>query len=296
MPNYVEGRRAIEEVLRAGITIKQAFVQEQARGATAPHYARFNKGKKRDNGADVPEASREDTSQKPQADAALNKLVDKLRKLGVKVTVVPRSTLDAMSATSGSHGAHQGIICEIPEHVYADIADIAQKGSQKDASLILVLDHITDEGNLGAIIRTAEVVGAEGVVIPSKRAAQVTGGVYKTSAGAALHIPIARVSNLVGALKSLKRAGYWVAGASEAAPSDVWHAPMHGRIALVSGAEHDGISRIVGEECDFFVRLPQFGEVGSLNVAQATTAIAYEWMRRTVMEQEERASATKDKA
>ena len=156
---------------------------------------------------------------------------------------------------------------------------------------MLVLDHITDEGNLGAIIRTAEVMGADGVVIPSKRAAQVTVGVYKTSAGAAFHVPIARVPNLVGALKTLKDGGFWVAGASEHAHADIWHAPLEGRIALVCGNEAEGISRIVGEQCDFLVALPQRGQVESLNVAQATTAVCYEWLRRVMGREEREAKA-----
>ena len=207
------------------------------------------------------------------------------------IEVVEKAKLDRMSADGGSHGAHQGIMCEVPPYRYADIMDIAYAGAKKRDSLVLVLDHITDEGNLGAIIRTAEVMGADGVVIPSKRAAQVTVGVYKTSAGAAFHVPIARVPNLVGALKTLKDGGFWVAGASEHAHADIWHAPLEGRIALVCGNEAEGISRIVGEQCDFLVALPQRGQVESLNVAQATTAVCYEWLRRVMGREEREAKA-----
>lgn len=249
MADYIEGRRAAEEALRAGIPIKRALV------------------------SDLPGGRKE-------KDAAFERLVEKLRRAGVAVETVERARLDRISAEGGSHGAHQGIVCEVPEYRYADISDIARSGASKKDALVLVLDHITDEGNLGAIIRTAEVMGADGVVIPSKRAAQVTVGVYKTSAGAAFHLPIARVPNLVGALKLLKEAGFWVAGASERAKADIWHSPLEGRIALVAGSEGDGISRLVLEACDFLVALPQRGQVGSLNVAQATTAICYEWLRR----------------
>ena len=271
MSDIIEGRRAIEEALRAGVPIRRVLVAESASGAAATYetsQAAKGQGRSRHKKAD--------------SDPALNRLIDKLRKSGIEVTPVPRSELDRISVSSGSHGAHQGIVCEVPDYRYADLAAVAASGAAKDSALILVLDHITDEGNLGAIIRTAEVVGAEGVVIPAKRAAQVTSGVYKTSAGAALHIPIVRVGNVVGALESLKRAGFWVAGASERAQVDIWHAPLSGRICLVMGSEGDGISRLVSEACDFHVALPQRGRVGSLNVAQATTAIAYEWMRRSV--------------
>lgn len=264
MADYIEGRRAVEEALRAGVPVRRALVQ-----AAAPR----GKGDGKKKGAGRPQ-------DRPGHDDALARLVGELRAAGVPVEEVPREQLDRISAEGRSHGAHQGIVCEVPPYRYADLHDIARAGAAKDASLVLVLDHITDEGNLGAILRTAEVVGADGVVIPSKRAAQVTVGVYKTSAGAAFHLPVARVPNLVAALGTLKEAGFWVAGASERAPEDIWHAPLDGRVALVAGSEGTGIARLVLEACDFLVALPQHGRVGSLNVAQATTAICYEWLRR----------------
>ena len=148
-------------------------------------------------------------------------------------------------------------------------------------SLVVVLDHVTDEGNFGAIVRSAEVVGAAGVVIANARAARVGVGAYKTSAGAVLHLPIAQVSNLPRALEELKAAGFWTCGSSEHATQSVWEAPMGGRLALVMGSEGSGISRLMLEKCDFTCKLPQFGQVESLNVAQATTVMCYEWLRRT---------------
>lgn len=264
MADYIEGRRAVEEALRAGVPIKRIYVQ----AAAAVPKSGKPEGKPGKGGRDR------------GADPALERLVAEARRGGAPVERVDRAVLDRLSAEGRSHGAHQGIVCEVPPYRYADINAIARAGAAKPSSLVLVLDHITDEGNLGAIIRTAEVMGADGVIIPSKRAAQITVGVYKTSAGAAFHVPIARVPNLVTALGTLKEAGFWVAGASEQAREDIWHAPLGGRIALVSGNEGTGISRLVQEACDFFVALPQRGRVGSLNVAQATTAICYEWLRR----------------
>ena len=248
MSDYIEGRRAVEEALRAGVPIKRAFV-------LAP-------------------------SQRGEGAASVGGLVGKLESSGVPVSPVERRVLDRMSSEGGSHGAHQGIVCEVAPFRYTELSDAVRSTEGERDALVLVLDHITDEGNLGAVIRTAEVVGAACVVIPSKRAAQVTVGVYKTSAGAAFHIPVCRVPNIVQALSLLKEAGFWVAGASERAREDIWHAPLGGRVALVSGSEGTGISRLVLENCDFTVSLPQFGRVGSLNVAQATTAICYEWLRR----------------
>lgn len=278
MADYIEGRRATEEALRAGVPIRCAYVQ--AAGASA---APSKKGRK---AGEKPPRSKGGTGSDAGVDQNLERLVDKLRDAGVRVETVDREFLDRVSTEGHSHGAHQGIVCEVPPYRYADIDDIARAGAAKDSSLVLVLDHITDEGNLGAVIRTAEVVGADGVVIASKRAAQVTVGVYKTSAGAAFHVPVARVPNLVSALDALKRVGFWVAGASEHAREDIWHAPLDGRVALVCGNEGAGISRLVQESCDFLVALPQRGQVGSLNVAQATTAICYEWLRRLYAAQE----------
>lgn len=151
------------------------------------------------------------------------------------------------------------------------------------SSLLIALDHVTDPGNLGAVVRTAEVVGADAVIVPSRRSAGVTPAAWKAAAGALAHVALVQETNLVRSLKRLKDAGYWVAGATEHADQVAWDAPLEGRLVLVMGSEGEGLSRLTKEECDFLVRLPQAGRVGSLNVAQAATALAYEWMRRTQM-------------
>jgi len=163
---------------------------------------------------------------------------------------------------------------------YATLADLIRMAEGHSNALIVALDHITDVGNLGAVIRSAEVVGASGVLIPSKRSAQVNEAVFRTSAGAVEHIKVAREANLANALKRLQDAGFWVCGASEHAKQDIWQAPLEGRIVLVMGAEDTGLARLTRELCDFEVKLPQRGVTQSLNVAQACTAIAYEWLRR----------------
>ena len=210
-------------------------------------------------------------------DETIASLVARLKTAGVEVQGVPRDRLDAMS----SHGAHQGILCQTAPYRYADLEDVIARAGEGDA-LVVVLDHVTDEGNFGAIVRSAEVVGAAGVVIAKARAAGVGVGAYKTSAGAVLHLPIAQVPNLATALDRLKEAGFWAAAATEHADQDVWQAPLDGRIALVMGSEGSGVSRLVREHCDFECRLPQRGRVESLNVAQATTVLCCEWLRRSM--------------
>lgn len=147
-------------------------------------------------------------------------------------------------------------------------------------SLIVALDHVTDPGNLGAVIRSAECAGADAVIVTERRAAPMNAAAYKAAAGAQEYLPIVRVSNLASALRTCKGAGYWVAGASEIAELAVWDAPMEGRIVLVMGSEGSGLARLTSETCDFLVALPLAGRVSSLNIAQATTALAFEWVRR----------------
>lgn len=240
--DLIEGRRAVAEVLTVGIPLKNALVQAAS----------------------------------GQKDQEIEALARQLEQEGIPVERVAKPVLDSLS----SHGAHQGVIVRTQPFAYVDLSEIIQRAGSENA-LVVVLDHVTDEGNFGAIVRSAEVVGAAGVVIANARAARVGVGAYKTSAGAVLHLPIAQVSNLPRALEELKAAGFWTCGSTEHATQSVWEAPMGGRLALVMGSEGSGISRLMLEKCDFTCKLPQFGQVESLNVAQATTVMCYEWLRRT---------------
>jgi 23S rRNA (guanosine2251-2'-O)-methyltransferase len=165
---------------------------------------------------------------------------------------------------------------------YSSLIDLIRLSKGKKNVLIVALDHITDAGNMGAIVRSAEVVGAAGILIPNKRAAPVNDAVYRTSAGAVEYLPIAREANIANSLKRLKDEGFWIAAATEHAKQSIWEAPLEGRLVLVMGAEDTGVSRLVREVCDFEFKLPQQGYTQSLNVAQAFTAIAYEWLRKTL--------------
>ncbi|WP_144744306.1 23S rRNA (guanosine(2251)-2'-O)-methyltransferase RlmB [Enorma burkinafasonensis] len=238
--SFIEGRRAAAEALRTGFPVKRALVAE---------------GEDRD--------------------AALAKLVADVHAAGIPVLRAPRAELDALS----SHGAHQGIALEVGAFPYAELSDVIARAGDGPA-LVVVLDHVTDAGNFGAIVRSAEVVGAAGVVIASRRAAEVTVATYKTSAGAVMHLPIAQVPNIARALEELKSAGFWAVGASEHAEGICWDMSLSGRIALVMGSEGDGLSRLVLETCDDLTKLPQHGKTESLNVAQAATALCYEWLRQ----------------
>jgi len=209
------------------------------------------------------------------SDGTLADIVRQLEEAGIPIERVPRNRLDSIS----SHGAHQGVVVQSAPFKYAELTDVIANAGEGDA-LVVLLDHVTDQGNLGAIVRSAEVVGAAGVVIAKARAAGVGVGAFKTSAGAVMHIPIAQVSNLATAIETLKEHGFWVGGATEHAHDDVWGAPMGGRLCLVMGSEGAGISRLVRDRCDFECRLPQRGRVESLNVAQAATVMCYEWLRR----------------
>ena len=248
--DLIEGRRACAEALDTGIPIAKALVLSGANSAASA------------------------------ADASLKELIDRLNAAGVSIEEVPRAILDSMS----SHGAHQGIMLRTRPFQYADLSTIIQRASGKN-ELVVVLDHVTDEGNFGAIVRSAEVVGAAGIVIAKARAARVGTAAYKTSAGAVLHVPIAQVSNLASALDELKKAGFWVVGSTEHATQSVWESPMNGRLVLVMGSEGNGISQLVLKKCDFSCKLPQRGLVESLNVAQAATVMCYEWMRQATQNQ-----------
>ena len=239
---YIEGRRAAAEALRTGFPVKRALV---AKGL--------------------------------EQDRDIARLTDELAAANIQVKYVPRAQLDALS----SHGAHQGIVLETAPFPYATIQDVIAHAGDGPA-LVVVLDHVTDAGNFGAIVRSAEVVGAAGVVIANKRAAEVTVTTYKTSAGAVMHLPIAQVPNLTRALDDLKAAGFWAVGASEHAAETCWEADLTGRVALVMGSEGEGISRLILEQCDLLTKLPQRGATESLNVAQAATALCYEWLRQNI--------------
>lgn len=212
-----------------------------------------------------------------RGDRTLDEIASLARSAEIPMERIPRQELDRRS----ERGAHQGVIADVAPFEYAELADVLTATEGRSASLVVALDHVLDPGNLGAVARSAEVAGADALIVPGRRSAPVTPTAYKASAGALAYLPVVRVANLVRSLGVLKAHGYWVAGASEDAEDEVWDAPMEGRLCVVLGGEGVGLSRLVDETCDLHVRLPVAGRVASLNVAQAATALMFEWVRRT---------------
>ena len=211
------------------------------------------------------------------ADRMLVEIEEYARRGRIPIRRLPRSTLDEMS----ERGAHQGVIAKAAPFSYTPLSQVVREAKNRDNALIIVLDHVTDPGNLGAIARSAAITGALGLVVARNRAAAITPAAHKAAAGALALLPVSQENNITRALEFLKKEGFWCVGASEKAEQIAWDAPLTGKIALVVGAEGTGLSRLVEENCDFLVKLPQTGPLDSLNVAQATTALAYEHLRQT---------------
>jgi len=179
--------------------------------------------------------------------------------------------------------AHQSVVAFAAPFDYASLEEVLEKRARTATSpaLIVVLDHITDPHNLGAIIRTAEAVAADAVVVPERRSAGVNATVRKAAAGATAYVPIVRVSNVAQSVRKLKDAGLWIAGAdlsSAAVPYD--QADLRGDLALVIGAEGGGISPVVRKECDWVLGIPMAGRISSLNASVAAAVLLFEVRRQ----------------
>jgi len=200
-----------------------------------------------------------------------------------RVARVPVQRLDrrALDRMAGG-GVHQGVVAEVSEYRYADLDEVLARAAMAgEQPLLLLLDSIQDPRNLGALIRTAEAVGAHGVVIPRHRAVGVTPAVVKASAGAVEYLPIAQVTNLGQAIEELKRRGIWVVGLDAAGVTSYDEVDYAVPVALVVGAEGTGLGRLVAERCDVLARLPMRGKVASLNAAVAgSIALYHAWRSR----------------
>lgn len=252
MAEYIEGKRPVIEALRTGTPISEVLVADGVKH-----------------------------------DSLIADIMRKAKQRSIPVATVPRKQLDQRSV----RGSHQGVMAKARPYEYASLGKIlktaADDAEQREgAALVVLLDHITDAGNLGAIARSAEVVGASGIIIPNRRSAQVQAATYKSSAGAVANLPIAQVPNLGQAIDRMKDEGFWIAGATEHATESIWKTNLKGKVGLVMGSESEGLSRLTREKCDFLVALPQVGATQSLNVAQASTAAMYEWLRQNWQEPE----------
>lgn len=239
--DIIEGRNAVIEALRAGRAIDKIFIA------------------------------------KGDVDKTLGHIASKARDKGIVVVEADRRKLDFMSQTH----AHQGVVALAAVREYCEIADIlAIAAERNEAPFVIVCDEISDPHNLGAIIRSAECVGAHGVIIPKRRSAGLTAVVDKTSAGALEHMAVARVPNLVSAIETLKKNGLWIYGTAAEGSNELWKTDLTGPACIVIGSEGAGISRLVREKCDFLVSIPLRGQISSLNASAAAAVLLYEALRQ----------------
>lgn len=209
---------------------------------------------------------------------ALVNLLDEAERRAIPVERLGRGRLERLLDDGANH---QGVAAALPPFRYASLDDLLDRAATRgEPALLLLLDGIQDVHNLGALLRSAEAVGAHGAVIAEHRAAGITGTVYRTSAGALHHLPVARVTNLVQSMERLKEAGLWIAGLEMEGAEPYDGVRLTGPIAIVVGAEGRGLGRLVAARCDFLVHLPMRGQVGSLNASVAGAVLLYEVLRQ----------------
>ena len=239
--DIIEGRNAVIEALRAGRAIDKIFIA------------------------------------KGDVDKTLGHIASTAKDAGIVVVDADRRKLDFMSRTH----AHQGVIALAAIKDYCSVSDILAIAKERnEPPFIVMCDEISDPHNLGAVIRSAECVGAHGVIIPKRRSAGLTSIVEKTSAGAVEHIAVARVANLASAIEELKAAGVWIYGTAADGANPLWKTDLTGPACFVIGSEGAGMGRLVREKCDFLVSIPMKGKVSSLNASAAAAVLLYEALRQ----------------
>lgn len=207
------------------------------------------------------------------AEKSAGRIFAMAREKNIRVQFADGRALDRESET----GRHQGVIAFVSDYEYADLSDLLAK--KEGARFVIVCDGVEDVHNLGSLLRVAECAGADGVIIPKNKSAQVTGAVVRISEGAAEHLKVARVPGVNYAVDKLKENGYWVYGL-EADGEDIYSCDLRGDIALVVGGEDSGISLLTRKKCDKIVSLPLCGQVNSLNASVALGIAAYEALRQ----------------
>ena len=208
----------------------------------------------------------------------VGQIVGLARKAGVAVQKVERRELDRL----GGEVNHQGLAADVSRYPYVHLDALLEGTAVEDGPpFLLLLDHLQDPQNLGSLLRTADAVGVHGVVIPGRRAAGVTPAAVRASAGAAEHVRVAQVANLVQAMNVLKEAGVWLVGLEAIPQAQLYaQADLSGPLGLVVGSEGAGLARLVRKTCDFFIQLPMQGQVGSLNAAVVGAIALYEARRQ----------------
>ncbi len=236
----IEGRNAVLEAFRSGKTIDKVFVQDGCH------------------------------------DGPVNTIVREAKKRDTIVQYVQKERLEQMSHT----GNHQGVIAYCAAYEYASVSDILDIAREKgEDPFVFILDNIEDPHNLGAIIRTANLAGAHGVIIPKRRAVGLTATVAKTSAGAINYTPVAKVTNISNTIEELKKEGMWFVCADMDGEL-MYNLNLKGSIGLVIGNEGSGVSRLVKEKCDYVAAIPMKGDIDSLNASVAAGVLAYEIVRQ----------------
>ena len=239
----VEGRNAVLEAFRSGRVVDKLFVLERCE------------------------------------DGPVRTILREAKKHDTMVRFVKKERLDQMSET----GKHQGVIAVTAAYDYAEVEDILNKAREKgEAPFVVILDNIDDPHNLGAIIRTANLAGAHGVIIPKNRAVGLTATVARTSAGALNYTPVARVTNIARTIEELKKEGLWFVCADMGGTS-MYQLDLKGPMGLVIGNEGEGVSRVVKEKCDFVASIPMKGDIDSLNASVAAGVLAYEIVRQRLL-------------
>ncbi len=209
--------------------------------------------------------------------SALRLIEAEARRLGVKVTYANQQILNRLAAND----KHQGVVARVAPYAYSPLSDLfIDDAAGASADWILILDGLTDPRNFGALLRTAEAVGIQRVLIPKDRSVDVTATVAKVSAGAVHHLKVYRATNLRRAMATLKDHGYWLVGLDGNAPEQIYDRVYQNRLGIVLGSEGRGIRPLILRECDYRVSIPMMGKVASLNVAVAGAVFLYEILRQ----------------
>ena len=211
-------------------------------------------------------------------EGSIKKIEGMAKDKNIIIQYVDRKKLDEISE---SH-SHQGVIAVVSEYKYYELEELLQISKDKNEDpFYIILDEITDPHNLGSIMRTADAVGAHGVIIPKRRSVSITPIVAKASAGAVEYVPVCKVTNIVNTIKRLKEEGVWIA-AADMVGQNYYKQNLKGSIAIVVGNEGSGISRLVKENCDFTVKIPMVGKVDSLNASVASSILLYEIFKQRI--------------
>jgi 23S rRNA (guanosine2251-2'-O)-methyltransferase len=214
---------------------------------------------------------------KGEREGSIKQILSLARENKVIVQELERTNLDKMSSTH----AHQGVIAFVAIKEYVEVEDILKIAEDKgEQPFIIILDEITDPYNLGSILRTADAVGAHGVIIPRRRAVGLTTAVSKASAGAIEYVPVARVTNISQTIEDLKKKNIWVVGTDSTGEKPYYEGDLKGPIALVIGSEGEGMGQLIAKSCDFIINIPMKGNITSLNAAVAGSVVMYEILKQ----------------